>query len=361
MKFGLMTQLQIPRPWEPDSEITSHQNMLKQAVAGDAAGFDYYWLTEMHFFRQIGHSPCPDLLHAAISQRTSRIRLGFAVLLLPMHNPFMLAERVATVDVLSQGRVDFGFGRGSSPYMTEAFGVDPSTSREVSNEALEALMEMWKQDHFPGFRGKHFDLPARHVLPRPIQNPHPPLWVAASNLSTYEFAAKQGVGVIGVTRNSIDETRDAIRSYRETIRSADPTGFVGHAPNENVAAFAIACCHDDDRIGRDIACAAARWYNGDNDVDLNHVRFASAGGKDAVVAKFRSRSNDQLIEDGMAIGGNPDSICRQVEQWAEAGLDQMIFVLQAGNTTHDQVMRSIELIGEQVIPKFKSAGESAVA
>jgi alkanesulfonate monooxygenase SsuD/methylene tetrahydromethanopterin reductase-like flavin-dependent oxidoreductase (luciferase family) len=361
MKFGLMTQIQIPRPWEPNAEEIAYKNMLAQAVAGEAAGFEYYWLTEMHFFRQIGHSPSPDLLHAAISQCTSKIRLGFAVLLLPMHNPFMLAERVASVDVLSQGRVDFGFGRGSSPYMTEAFSVDPATSREVSNEALSALMKMWKEDLFPGFKGEFFDLPARHVLPRPIQQPHPPLWVAASNLSTYEFAARQGVGVIGVTRNSIDETRDAIRTYRETIRSADPAGFVGHAPNENVAAFGIACCHADDRTGKDIACAAARWYNGDNDVELNHVRFASAGGKDAVVAKFRQRSNDQLIEDGMAIGGNPDSVCRQVEKWAEAGLDQMIFVLQAGNTTHDEVMRSIDLIGEKVIPRFRSGSEVAVA
>lgn len=361
MKFGLMTQLQIPRPWEPNAEADAYRNMLDQAVAGDAAGFDYYWLTEMHFFRQIGHSPCPDLLHAAVSQRTTNIRLGFAVLLVTLHNPFMLAERIASVDVLSNGRVDFGFGRGSSPYMTEAFGVTQEVSRELATESLEAVMMMFREETFPGYKGKHFDLPPRHVLPRPIQRPHPPMWIAASNLSTYEYAAKQGLGVIGVTRNSIDETRDAIRTYRETIRSADPAGFVGHAPNEHVAAFALSCCHEDDRTGRDIACAAARWYNGDNDVELNHVRFASAGGKDAVVSKFRSRSNDQLIEDGMAIGGNPDSICRQVEKWAEAGLDQMIFVLQAGNTTHDQVLKSIDLIGERVIPYFRTREEAAVA
>ena len=101
-----------------------------------------------------------------------------------------------------------------------------------------------------------------------------------------------------------------------------------------------------------MACAAARWYNGDNDAELNTVRFATAGGVDAVGSKFRNRSNDQLIEDGMAIGGNPDTICRAVEKWAEAGLDQMIFLLQAGRTTHEQVMRSIDLIGEKVIPRF---------
>lgn len=358
MKFGLMTQLQIARPSEPHAELNAYRNLIEQAVAGEAAGFDYYWLTEMHFFKQIGHSPCPDLLHAAISQKTSRIRLGFAVLLLTVHNPYLLAERIATVDVLSNGRVDFGFGRGSSPYMTEAFGVKGDVGRDIAAEALEATMKMFEQEHFPGFKGQHFDLPPRHVLPRLVQRPHPPLWVAASNLSTYEFAARQGVGVIGVTRNSISETKDAISTYRETIRSADRSKFVGKVANEHVAAFALSCCHEDDRIGKEIACAAARWYNGDNDAELNHVRFATAGGKEAVVNKFRSRSNDQLLEDGMAIGGNPDSICRQVEKWAEAGLDQLIFVLQAGNTTHEQVMRSIDLIGREVIPRFASGADA---
>ena len=197
------------------------------------------------------------------------------------------------------------------------------------------------------------------VLPPPLQRPHPPLWIAASNLATYEHAARQGVGVIGVTRNSIEETRSAIRTYREIIRSGDRSGWIGKFANENVGAFALTCCHEDDRIGRDLACAASRWYNGDNDVGLNRVRFATAGGKDAVVAKFRARTNDQLIEDGMAIGGNPDSICRQVEQWANAGLDQMIFVVQAGRLTHADAVRSIELIGRHVIPRFASRSTAA--
>src|SRR5262249_50595592 len=204
----------------------------------------------------------------------------------------------------------------------------------------------------PGYQGKHFKLPRRHVLPRLIQRPHPPLWIAASNLATYEHAGRQGVGVIGVTRNSIEETRKAIHTYRSAIRHPDRSRNIGKAANENVAAFALTCCDDDDRRGRDLACAMARWYNGDNDAELNRVRFATAGGKDAVVAKFRARSNDELIADGMAIGGNPDSVCRQVEKWQEAGLDQMIFVLQAGLATKEQVNRSIELIGKKVIPRF---------
>src|SRR5579859_1323705 len=354
-----MTQIQMPRPWGPNPEVQAYNNAIAQAEAADAAGFGYYWITEQHFFLEIGHSACPDMLLAAISQRTKRIRLGTSVVLMTVNNPFAIAERIATLDVLTNGRVDFGMGRGSTHYMVEAFGVDRATERERAAEATEAVMRMFAEDPFTGYKGKFFDLPQRDVLPRVVQIPHPPLWVAASNLSSYERAGRQGVGVIGVTRNSIAETRDAIRAYRAAIRSGDRKDFIGDYPNEQVAAFALACCHEDDRIGRDIACAAARWYNGDNDTALNPVRFATAGGVEAVVSKFRSRSNDQLIEDGMAIGGNPDTVCRVVEKWAEAGMDQMIFLLQAGRITHDQVLRSIDLIGEKVIPRFTDTAAAA--
>ncbi len=359
MKFGLLTQIQMPLPWGPEPEVAAYHNAIAQAEAGEAAGFGYFWITEQHFFKEIGHSACPDMLLSAISARTSTIRLGFSVVLMTVNNPYAIAERVATLDVLSRGRVEFGMGRGSTPYMVEAFGGVREDDRARAAEATQAVMQMLTEQRFSGYKGKHFDLPARDVLPRPVQRPHPPLWAAASNLESYERIGRQGLGVIGVTRNSIAETRDAIRGYREAIRSADPKDFVGACANEQVAGFALAYCHSDDRIGRDKACAAARWYNGDNDVELNRVRFATAGGVEAVVAKFRNRSNDQLLEDGMAIGGNPDTVCRIVEKWAEAGLDQMIFLLQAGRTTHDEVLRSIELIGRHVIPRFEN--KAAVA
>lgn len=359
MKFGLMTQIQMPRPWQSDSELSAYHNAIAQAEAAEEAGFDYYWITEQHFFTEIGHSACPDMLLAAISQRTSRIRLGFSVVLMTVNNPYAIAERVATLDLLSRGRVEFGMGRGSTPYMVDAYGVDRPREREIARECTEAVMQMFREDRFSGYTGNHFNLPARDVLPRPVQRPHPPLWAAASNLGSYEHVARQGLGVIGVTRNSIAETREAIRTYREVIRSADPSSFVGQFPNEHVGGFALAYCDEDDRVGRDKACAAARWYNGDNDAELNNVRFATAGGVAAVVAKFRNRSNEQLLEDGMAIGGNPDTISRIVEKWAEAGLDQMIFLLQAGRTTHEDVLQSIDLIGRKVIPRFDGRAVAA--
>jgi alkanesulfonate monooxygenase SsuD/methylene tetrahydromethanopterin reductase-like flavin-dependent oxidoreductase (luciferase family) len=353
MKFGLMTQIQIPRPWPEGAERLAYWQALDQAVAAERVGFEYFWITEQHFYSEIGHSSAPDMVLAALSQRTKTLRLGFAVILMPCHNPFYVAERVATLDVLSNGRVEFGAGRGTSPYVVEGLGFDPAMGREVGREALEAVLKMFEHEHFAGYKGKHFDLPPRHVVPRPVQRPHPPLWVAASNLETFEYAGRQGLGVIGVSRNTPAETKPAIAAYRNAIRRADGSEFVGKFANEHAGVYVIACCHEDDRTGRELACAAARWYYGDNEAEVNRYRFGTAaGGVDKVLDKVCSRSNDELIADAMAIGGDSDTVCRQVERWAETGIDHLAFMFQAGRTSHDQVMRSIELVGEKVIPRF---------
>jgi alkanesulfonate monooxygenase SsuD/methylene tetrahydromethanopterin reductase-like flavin-dependent oxidoreductase (luciferase family) len=352
MKFGLMTQLQLPKPWTETSEREAFWHCIDQAAAGEQAGFDYFWITEQHFFIEIGHCPTPEMVLAAIGQRTTRMRLGFGVILVPLHNPFFVAERVATLDVLSNGRCEFGAGRGTSPYVVEGLGFDPAKGRDMGREAMEAILRMLESDLFPGYEGEHYRLPPRHVIPRPVQRPHPPIWVAASALESWRYSGAQGFGCIGVTRNTPAETAPFVTAYREAIRNADASTLVARVKNDQTGVFAISCVDQDDRRGRDLACAAARWYYGDNDAELNRVRFATDGGLNRVSDKIAGRSNDQLIEDAMAIGGNPDTVCRQIEQWARIGIDQFIFFLQAGHTTHDQVMRSIELIGRHVIPRF---------
>lgn len=354
MQFGMMTQIQIPRPWTETSERQAYWNALDQGVAGEACGFEYFWITEQHFLAEIGHAPASDMFLAALSQRTTTMRMGLGVVVLPLHNPFFVAERVAVLDVLSNGRVEFGTGRGTTSYILEGLGIDPSKSREIGNESLRAILKMYDEEKFQGFKGEQFDLPKRDVLPRPIQKPHPPLWVAATNLETYQYAARQGFGVIGVTRNSVDVTREAIKRYHDIAAESPESELVARVPNRRTAVFGITCCDEDDRLARDIGCAAARWYYGDNDAELNHLRFTTAGGVAAVRDRISKMSNDDLIDQGMAIAGNPDTITRIVEKWQSTGIDQMIFFMQAGHTTHDQVMRTIELIGEKVIPRFKS-------
>lgn len=353
MKFGVMTQIQIPRPWKPTSEREAYWNALTQGVAAEEAGFEYFWMTEQHFLTEIGHAVASDMFLAALSQRTKTLRLGLGVVLLPIHNPFYVAERVATLDVLSNGRVEFGTGRGTSPYIVQGLGFDPAKGREVGKESLEAIMLMYDQERFKGYKGAHFDLPPRDVIPRPIQAPHPPLWVAATNLGTYEHAGRQGFGVIGVTRNSVQETKDAVNRYHRAANEATAADRIARVPNQTTAVFGIGCVDDDDRVGRELGCAAARWYYGDNDAELNAVRFSTAGGVAAVRDRISKFSNDELVDNGMAICGNPDTVCRIVEKWQSTGIDQMVFFIQAGTTPHEQVMKSIKLIGEQVIPRFR--------
>ncbi len=169
-------------------------------------------------------------------------------MLMTVHNPFIVAEKVATLDVLSEGRVDFGMGRGSTNYMVEAFGVDAVSRGTRRRRRRRRCCGCSPRRSSAVSRGTYYDLPERYVVPKPVQTPHPPLWIAASNLETYEHAARAGVGVIGVTRNSIAETRSAIARYREVIRG-DRSGFIGAAPNEHVGVFALACVHQDDRAG----------------------------------------------------------------------------------------------------------------
>jgi len=351
MKFGLLSQIQVPKPWTITTERQTYWDNLDHVVAAEAAGFSYFWLTEQHFFAEIGHCACPEMFLAAASQRTRTIRLGFAVILMPCHNPFNVAERVATLDLLSNGRCEFGAGRGTAAYVVEGLGfnAEATTARAVGREALQAVISMLEQEYFPGFQGEHFTLPARQVIPQAIQRPHPPLWYAASNLETFERAGADGVGVLGVTRYTPAQMKPHIQAYRAAIRDATP---IGRSINNHAGAFSVGLVHDDDRIGKQLACAAARFYYGDNDAELNKVRFGTSEGVAAIKARMASYSDDDMLDSGMAIGGNADSVCRQVERWAAIGLDQMIFMLQIGHNTHDQILRAIDLIGEHVIPRF---------
>ena len=258
--------------------------------------------------------------------------------------------------LLSGGRVEFGVGRGTAAYITEAFGVGGDEARDYAAESLDAVLSMLEHERFPGHKGRFFDLPARQVVPRPLQKPHPPLWTAASNLESWAHAGRRGLGVIGVTRLRPEEARPAVQDYWRAIRASGPADWDGSYANPSVGAFAITCCHDDDATGRALAVAGARWYYGQNDAELNRLRFGSSAGIKGVLATVKELIDEELIDDAMVVGGNADTCSRVVERWADIGLDQMVFMMQAGQTGHDDIMRSLELIGEKVIPHFREAG-----
>lgn len=368
MKFGYFSQLQSPKPWRENEEVLLYKEAMEQAVYAEAVGFDYYWQTEHHFYTEIGHSSAPELFLAALAQRTTKIRLGPAVVVLPCNHPYRVVEYISTLDILSDGRVEFGTGRGASAYHIEAFGVSPDDSKELWEESLEVICSMFVNDPFPGWQGKWYpNLLERSLVPKPVQKPHPPLWVAATQPSTYAEAARKGLGILGFNATEPDEIVPCIRAYREAMAGCEP---VGGYPNHQVACFTICNIDADYTVGRDKACAAARWYAGDNDAPLQQVRFSSLTGeyykekaaegrRPGVRESILMRDNEELIRDGLVIGGDADSVCRGIERWADLGLDQLMFMIQAGNTPHADIMRALDMLGSKVLPNFKESNTVA--
>ena len=340
---------------------------MEQAVYAEAVGFDTYWQTEHHFFPEIGHSSSPEMFLAALAGRTSTIRLGLAVVVLPVNHPYRVVEYVSTLDILSNGRVEFGTGRGSSGYHVEAFGLSADESREVWEESIRVISSMFVDDPFPGWNGKYFkNLAKRDMVPKPVQRPHPPMWLAASQNSTFALAGKMGIGAMGFSPANPAELAEAVKSYREAASQCEP---VGGNVNNRIAAFAICNVDQSYAAGRDRACAAARWYFGQNDTPVQKVRYGSHEGRyHADVPDVRptrieeailARSNDQLIEDGIVVGGDPDSVSRGIEGRLKLGIDEMMLMMQAGQTTHDEIMRSLDLLGNKVLPRFKEPSKVA--
>ncbi len=172
MKFALFYEIPVARPWGPDSEHLAYKNTLEQAIAGEAAGFHAFWTVEHHFLEEYSHCSNPEVLYGAIAARTSRLRLGYGVRLMPKpyNHPVRTAESVAVLDLLSDGRVDFGTGRSATRIELEGFGIDPKDTREMWREAIEHVVDCWTNER-TSFQGKHWSLPDRRVQPKPLQRP----------------------------------------------------------------------------------------------------------------------------------------------------------------------------------------------
>src|SRR6187397_3042619 len=166
MKFGIFYELQLPRPWEPGGEHRLYQNALDQVELADQLGYDYAWEVEHHFLEEYSHSSAPEVFLAAASQRSKQIRLGHGIVnMLPaVNHPARVAERIATLDLVSNGRVDFGTGESSSRIEIEGFAVSAAEKRAMWTEALRECARMMTTDPYPGHDGKYFRMPCRNVM-----------------------------------------------------------------------------------------------------------------------------------------------------------------------------------------------------
>ena len=388
MKLALQYEMQRP---SLDDHLVLQETM-EQCILADEVGFDYLWFVEHHFLTGFAASPCPELLFAALSQRTRQIRLGLGVVILPYHHPNRVAERVAMLDHLSEGRVDFGTGR-SSAYELSGMGIDARNSRDMWDESLTMIPKIWESDWFE-YEGRFWQVPSRQILPKPYQKPHPPIWVAALQPATYDIAAEKGIGVLAFGSSAPESLEPYVRAYKEKVKNASSP--VGAFVNDQWASSTLGICLENDSEARELGAQSIKnffgpgrpYVQGQKDVyerlleqwggvpdhlKANFSRYVDVGveqeefenvldlsGGSTIAHKiWADLDADTLSDRAVIIAGDPDTCIRALKKHEASGIDQMMIMMQTETIPHEQVMESIELFGKYVIPEFKKSEEVA--
>lgn len=378
MKFGIFYEHQLPRPWDDGAEHKLLKDGLEQVELADRVGFDYVWEVEHHFLEEYSHSSAPEVFLAAASQRTSRIRLGHGIVQLPQefNHTARVAERVATLDLLSDGRVDFGTGESSSEAELGGFMVDRTTKREQWTESLDAVTRMMVEVPFAGYDGDYLKMPVRNVVPKPLQKPHPPLWVACSRRETIHLAATKGIGALSFSFIEPAEAKSWVDDYYATIASdaCVPGGF---AVNPQVACVIPLMCHNDEATaiergldgGHFFGYSLMHYYvfsshqpgvtNIWDDFQTNRSKW---GFDREIAAQTGAPLGAQLMQQGLGslrgAVGTPAQIRDLIRGYEDAGVDQLIFVSQCGKNRHEHICESLELFAAEVMPEFAERAEA---
>jgi len=355
MKFGMLYEHQLPRPWTEESELQLFHEALDQVELGDRLGIDYAWEVEHHFLEEYSHSSAPEVFLAACSQRTKRIRLGHGIVLLPpgYNQPARVAERISTLDLVSRGRVDFGTGESSSLAELGGYGVPVEQKREQWQEALEQIANMMVMDPYPGYAGKYFSMPCRNVIPKPVQKPHPPLWVACSNRDTIKLAAKLGIGALTFAFVDTDEAAKWVGDYYDIIRNECTP--IGHAINPNIAMVTGFSCHEDEAEARRRGEDGFRFFG--YGLGHHYIFGTHKPGRTNIWERFE-QARAGLPTAGQSRGiGTPDQLRDHLKSFEDVGVDQVIFIQQGGRNRHEHICQSLELFADKVMPEFKERTE----
>lgn len=357
MKFGVFYEHQLPRPWQEDDEHRLYHETLDQVALADRLGFDYVWAVEHHFLEEYSHLSAPEIFLAACAQRTSTIRIGHGVtIMVPQFNhPARVAERIASLDLLSSGRVEWGTGESSSRVELEGFGVSPIDKKAMWREATEQACEMLSKTPYPGFEGRYFTMPARNVLPKPLQKPHPPLWLACGSKESIRQAARSGMGALCFHFLSLDQAQELSRLYYDTLKSEECVP-IGQTVNANFATVAGFACHDQPGRAEELLVPEFEFFH----YSLSHyyMQGRHVPAETDIYRKFeRTRESYpkpvNLFE--RAPVGTPAQVEAYLDRLSEVGVDQTIFIQQAGRAKHQDICDSLTLFAEKVLPKFKFA------
>ena len=246
MRFGVFYELQLPGPWGPNSERDLFHEALDQVVLADRLGIDHAWAVEHHFLEEYSHCSAPEVFLAAAAARTKNIRIGHGIrqVIARYNHPARTAECISTLDVISDGRVDFGIGEGATRLELHGFDIPAKEKRAWAIEAAGAIADMMAMTPYPGFDGTSFSMPARNVIPKPVQKPHPPMWMACTNRDTIRIAASLGLGALAFSFVDPGEARTWSNIYYDTIRS-EACVPLGHSVNANIAMVSAFSIHDD--------------------------------------------------------------------------------------------------------------------
>ncbi len=374
MRFGLFYEHQLPRPWEEKSELQLIQDALDQIELADKLGFTNVWEVEHHFLEEYSHSSAPEVFLAAASQRTKNMRLGHGIVLTaPGYNhPARIAERIAMLDLVSKGRVEFGSGESGSLAELGGFNLAPALKREMWREGLETALRCMTEVPFGGVDGKFVKMPPRNVVPKPVQKPHPPVWVACSRRETILLAAECGIGALTFSFIDPEEAVLWVGDYRKTL--AEKCVPIGKAINPEISCVTPMMCHQSEREailrglegGNFFGYSLGHYYVfGDHKPGVSNVweeftnKRAERGYSPDVAIAMRQRRLSARLDNAAGdqqglrgAVGTPDQLREYFRRFEDAGVDQMIFVMQAGKNRHDHIMESIELFGKDVLPEF---------
>jgi alkanesulfonate monooxygenase SsuD/methylene tetrahydromethanopterin reductase-like flavin-dependent oxidoreductase (luciferase family) len=365
MKFGIFYEHQLPRPWDDGAEQRLFNEALDQVELADRLGLDYAWEVEHHFLEEYSHSSAPEVFLAACSQRTKNIRLGHGIRqVIPQYNhPARTAEVIATLDLVSQGRVDFGTGESSAELELGAFGVPVASKRKIFLEATEQICNMLTMDPYPGFAGQYFDMPCRNIVPKPVQRPHPPVWVACSQRETIRMAARLGIGALTFAFVDPSEATSWVEEYYSIIKS-EACVPIGHAINPNICMVSSFSCHHDRETAVQRGLEGFEFFGyalgslygfgehkpGRTDLwkEFQEVRMPQ-------VAKETGDFRHALTAGRGGIG-TPADLTAHLRKFEACGVDQVTFIQQAGLNQHAHICESLEIFAAEVMPEFKERG-----
>lgn len=364
MEFGLFNEIPVAHPRSERSEYDAFHNTVAMAELCDSVGFHSFWTVEHHFLDEFSHCSAPEVLYGYVAARTKNLRIGHGVRLMPWpyNHPVRVAEQAAVLDLLCDGRLEFGVGRSSTRLELEGFGIDPKETRASLAEGLAMVLKAWRDEAF-SWDSERFSIPPRQVLPKPLQRPHPPLWMACSSPESHRQAGEMGVGLLSFTVGvPPEELGERIAMYREGLAQAKP---VGSFVNDRAATFTMVHCADTQAEAEANARASVEWYAATAPAMIASVAHwqaeqASADGgydyiKEIKDIDFAEVMKFELLQEmGAVIVGDPDHCIEVCRRFEKAGCDLLLCLKQPHAIEHDKIMRSIELIGRHVIPALNS-------